>query len=466
MRRALRVQDHTPLWHAMQDAEEVLPVVFLRRERKYLVDSPRRRFITDALANLKTNVEARGGVLCVGDGDPEKELPALAAQLHVDGVYAATVYDPAAIRRDDKIAVSLKNAGIAWKNFTDCVIFDREHILSATGSPYRVFTPYKRAWLERINDVPRILPAVRSIKPPPFDARALQEAKARPSIPGKEDGGETTARLLLHKFLKNRIGSYRINRDFPGIDGTSHLSPHLAVGTISVRQVFWAAREARDNAGRLERESIDTFIGELIWREFYYQILANFPHVVERSFREEFNGIEWSKNKRHFEAWCEGRTGYPIVDAGMRQLNTEGRMHNRVRMIVASFLTKDLQIHWQWGEKYFMDKLIDADIASNNGGWQWTAGTGTDASPWFRIFNPVTQGEKFDPNGDYIRRYVSELKDLPASAIHKPWTLTSAGQKPSGFQVGADYPAPIVDHAEQRKVALALYRNAGRGGQR
>jgi deoxyribodipyrimidine photo-lyase len=268
------------------------------------------------------------------------------------------------------------------------------------------------------------------------------------------------ARERLRHFLKDGLRRYRERRDYPGLDGTSRLSPFLAAGALSIRSVFHAVREAQKEESGEARTTIETFLSELIWREFYYQVLLHFPHVVRESFREEFNDIPWSVNRRHFAAWCNGQTGYPIVDAAMHQLQQEGWMHNRARMIVASFLTKDLHLNWQWGEKYFFDALVDADIASNNGGWQWTAGTGTDASPWFRIFNPVLQGEKFDPEGTYVRRYIPELLNVPAGVIHRPWVLSRADQLAIGCVLGKNYPLPLVRHEEQRKAALTFYRRS------
>jgi deoxyribodipyrimidine photo-lyase len=231
---------------------------------------------------------------------------------------------------------------------------------------------------------------------------------------------------------------------------------------MSIRNVYWTARERGLAAGRHEREQIEVFISELIWREFYYQILANFPFVVDRAYREEFRDVAWSTNENHFRRWREGTTGYPIVDAAMRQLAAEGWMHNRTRMITASFLTKDLHLSWQWGEQFFAGLLMDADLASNNGGWQWTAGTGTDASPWFRIFNPVVQSRKFDPDGIYIRRYVPELHRVPPAALHEPWTMSRPQQEAAGCIVGRDYPEPVVDHQRERQVTLALYSQPAR----
>jgi len=244
------------------------------------------------------------------------------------------------------------------------------------------------------------------------------------------------------------------------------LSPHIANGSLSIRTVYWAVREAMPGADRRGREAAEVFTSELIWREFYYSILAHFPHVTAGPFREEFADVRWARSESRLRAWKEGLTGYPIVDAAMRQLNREGWMHNRARMIVASFLTKDLHINWQQGERYFQETLADADIASNNGGWQWSAGTGTDASPWFRIFNPVLQGEKFDPDGAYVRHYVGELAHVPARAVHKPWILSPEEQASCGCVLGTHYPRPIVDHAEARVVTMHLYGKAGTGSRR
>jgi deoxyribodipyrimidine photo-lyase len=268
--------------------------------------------------------------------------------------------------------------------------------------------------------------------------------------------------------VRKKLASYAERRDLLAKDATSRLSAHLANGTISIREVYHAAREVRSRGNAVARTSADTFITELIWREFFYQILAHHPFVLRRSFRDGIPADSWSGTRRHLRAWCEGRTGYPIVDAGMRQLNSEGWMHNRARMIVASFLVKDLHIDWRKGERYFLDRLIDADLASNNGGWQWVAGTGTDASPWFRIFNPVTQSRRFDPSGAYIRRYVPELASVPAPLVHSPWLMSRDDQVRTHCRIGKDYPLPIVDHNVERAVALAMFRVAktgGRGGE-
>jgi len=461
MRRSLRTGDNAALWHAARDAGEVLPVVCLRDESRYREISPRRIFVASALRNLDRDLRASGSRLAVRLGAPEKEIPAVAAQYGADAVYANEVYDPAARARDSKIALALRRGGAAWAVFKDAVLFDGTEILTGSGTPYRVFTPYSNAWRERAIDAPRPFPGVgRLSSPAPRPGETTLDGVPGFSVMPVSRGGER-AEDRLKGFLRDGLMRYRGTRDTPGVDGTSRLSGHIAHGTLSVRTIFRAVMEERERAVRGGRESIDVFVKELIWREFYYQILHHFPHVVDGAFRPEYDAIVWSANRRHFAAWCEGRTGYPIVDAGMRQLEQEGWMHNRVRMIVASFLTKDLHLPWKWGEEFFMRHLVDADIASNNGGWQWTAGTGTDASPWFRVFSPMLQGEKFDPRGEYVRRYVGELTGVPERRIHRPWEMSDAEQRLAGCMIGRDYPAPIVRHDEERRVTLELYKNPG-----
>ncbi|MGB6033942.1 MAG: deoxyribodipyrimidine photo-lyase [Bacteroidota bacterium] len=457
MRRALRVEDNTPLDAAIRDAETVVPVICLRGEQKYSVSTPRREFIRSALKDLEDRLESLGGRLVVRVGDPVKIIPAVARDHAADAVYAIDVYDGPTQARDTTISRRLRSEGREWRTYKDAILFDGKEILAGSGAPYRVYTPFRKAWLAQAENVPRVLPRIRSISTPAPAASDIPLS----SVPGFEVshrvGVASEARRRLIAFCRGGLLKYREQRDSPGMDGTSRLSIYLAHGAISIRTVYWKAREVLAEALPARRSSVETFIAELIWREFYYGILQNFPFVLERSFREEMNEIPWSRDRSRLTAWSEGRTGYPIVDAGMRQLNTEGWMHNRARMIVASFLTKDLHISWQEGEKYFFERLIDADYASNNGGWQWTAGTGTDASPWFRIFNPVLQAKKFDPAGDYIRKYVPELSAVPQRRIHAPWEMSDAEQSDAGCTIGRDYPAPIVDHMVARLRTKELY---------
>jgi len=466
MRRALRVEDNTPLWQALQDAEEVIPLLILRDSAEYRSDAPRRRFLRGAIADLDRRLRDRGTQLHILVGRPEDQIPAAAAAYGADAVYAARVYDAPALEREARLEQDLQRLGVAWMTVKDRVLREGTEILNAGGAPYKVFTPYKKVWLAAGDDVPRVLPALQRISPVPLAEGSIPLS----SMPGFGDvapgGGESDALDRLRVFTRSGIGQYKARRDLPGVDGTSRLSPHLSIGTISPRKVYWAARRAGERlepAGRLqpvEKAGISTYIGELIWREFYYQILSNFPFVQHGSFKEDMRKIRWRKSESRFARWAAGMTGYPIVDAAMRQLNSEGWMHNRARMIVASFLTKDLHQNWQEGERYFFGRLIDADFASNNGGWQWSAGTGTDASPWFRIFNPVNQGKKFDPEGAYVRRYVPELSAVPVAWIHEPWKMSRQDQDAFGCRIGRDYPVPVVDHSEQRIKTMELYKTS------
>jgi deoxyribodipyrimidine photo-lyase len=343
--------------------------------------------------------------------------------------------------------------GVGFEVFKDSVIWEERELLTQAGNPFTVFTPYSRAWKYRKPLRPR--PSLRAAHatiprlasdPWPSDPAEFGHPLTQPLPPA----GERAAQELLKAFLCRPVFAYAEHRDFPALDGTSHLSAHLRCGNIGIRTVVAGLAAARAKASPKGQHSCDVFLNELIWREFYLQILANFPHVMNWSFRPEYGQLDWSVNREHFHAWCEGQTGYPIVDAAMRCLNATGWMHNRLRMITAMFLTKDLLINWQWGERYFMRQLVDGDMAANNGGWQWSAGTGTDAAPYFRIFNPVAQGQKFDPDGRFVRRWVPELSSLPNTNVHEPWKELTV-VTPSG------YPERLVLHEQQRKKFLAMF---------
>ncbi len=407
---------------------------------------------------------AMGGALIVRHGRAVEEIPRLAVELGVDAVYANRDYEPEAILRDAAVAQRLKDAGIAFHDCKDQVIFERDEVVSGAGRPFTVFTPYKNAWLKRVGDADLaphpVAEHAAHLARPPFASPlpALAEMGFRHTdlasigvVPGMRG-----ARAAWNAF-RARLAAYDSERDRPDRDGTSRLSVHLRFGTVSVREL---ARHAFYAPGR----GAQVWLSELIWREFFQQMLYHHPHLVTRSFRSEFDRIHWPGTEAHFAAWCTGQTGYPIVDAGMRELNATGFMHNRVRMIVASFLTKDLLVPWLKGERYFAAKLLDYDLAANNGNWQWAASTGCDAQPWFRIFNPVTQSQKFDPEGHYIRRWVKALAAVPLRYIHAPWTLDPSEQVACGVVIGRDYPAPIVDHAAARERALALFKAARAGG--
>ncbi|MCW5625500.1 MAG: deoxyribodipyrimidine photo-lyase, partial [Burkholderiales bacterium] len=416
----------------------------------------RVEFIHGAVCDLRLALEALGGGLHIAHGRARDEIPRLAAQLRVDAVYANHDYEPAAVARDHAVAERLDADNRRLVTFKDHCIFEKDEVLTQAGRPFTVFTPYRKAWLAKANDF-----FVKSYPVASYASR-LEPASAAP-VPALESlGFERTnlaalklpvgldgGRRLFDEFL-GRMDAYRERRDFPAVRGPSYLSVHLRFGTVSIRELARAAIE-RDSDGAA------TWLSELIWRDFYFQILWHHPHVVERSFKPEYEGVPFTNRQDHFDAWCEGRTGYPLVDAAMRQINGSGYMHNRLRMVAASFLVKDLHVDWRWGERYFAQHLNDFDLAANNGGWQWAASTGCDAQPYFRIFNPVTQSERFDPDGKFIRLYVPELANVPTKYVHAPWTLPPLEQKAAGVVIGTDYPGPIVDHAEARKTALDMY---------
>ena len=468
-RRDLRLNDHAALAAALDASEAVWCVfVFDREILDALADPADRRveFIHASLAALDAALRAQGGGLIVLHDRARDAIPRLAARLGVDAVFANHDYEPQAVARDAAVASALQADGREWRSFKDQVVFEKDEVLTGSGGSFSVFTPYRNAWLRRLTDADlaerRVVPGGKLRAPgeagptlPPlaalgFEPTNLAELGIR--------GGEAAGTALLEEF-RERIGRYREARDFPALRGPSYLSVHLRFGTVSIR----AAARTAVSIARADPSAADganTWLSELVWRDFYFQILHHHPRVVERAFRPEYDRISWETGPRAdalFSAWCEGRTGYPLVDAAMAQINTSGYMHNRLRMVVASFLVKDLGIDWRRGEAYFAAKLNDFDLAANNGGWQWAASSGCDAQPWFRIFNPVTQSEKFDPDGAFIRRYLPELAKVPDKYIHAPWTLPPIDQKLAGCVIGVDYPAPVVDHAKARERTLARF---------
>jgi deoxyribodipyrimidine photo-lyase len=460
-RRDLRDFDHAALSQALQTYQRVYcAFVFDTDILDALPSLEDRRvaFIHACLAELDAALHQRGGGLIVCHGRATEEIPKLALQLKVVAVYANHDYEPAAIARDAKVAATLKGSGIVWHSHKDQVVFERREILTQSGKPYGVFTPYRKAWLQTVN--PRALGTwpveafAAHLAPPPEGNRlpSLEEIGFRPTEL-RLAGGMAAARKLLEDF-RPRIAEYQEARNFPAIKGVSYLSTHLRCGTVSIRELCQFALQR-------EGEGAATWLSELIWREFYAQILFNHPHIVGHAFKPEYDAIVWESGAQadtDFAAWQAGQTGYPLVDAAMRQLLQSGYMHNRLRMLVASFLTKDLGIDWRRGEQHFADLLLDFDLAANNGGWQWAASTGCDAQPWFRIFNPITQSEKFDPQGRFIRRYVPELAKVPDKFIHAPWKLRPADQTAIGCVIGQDYPAPVVDHALAREKTLTRFK--------
>lgn len=422
LRRDLRLLDHAALYHALKSTNPVVPVfVFDTNILNDLEDKHDRRvtFIHDTLNDLQVKLGKLGSTLDIYYGTPQQAFEYWTTQYHVQEVFTNIDYEPYAVKRDEDIAKRLKEKGIGFHQYKDHVIFDRDEVLKDNGEPYTIFTPYSKKWKTLLDE--------NSLQAYPtenyFRNFFKQKTKKVPSL--RAIGFLAGDRGFPSMRVKDSvIMNYDKTRDLPGIEGTSHIGLHLRFGTMSIREIA-------DRANRLN----ETFLGELIWRDFFQMILWHFPHVVEHSFRREYDNIQWRNNEKEFQQWCDGQTGYPIVDAGMRELNTTGFMHNRVRMITASFLTKHLLIDWRWGEAYFAKKLLDYDLAANNGNWQWAAGCGCDAAPYFRVFNPTLQTQRFDPSFEYIRKWVPEFEELT-------------------------YVKPMVVHEQARKRVLEVYKAA------
>ena len=466
-RRDLRNFDHVALHSALVQSRKVYCAFVFDKEILDPLPRQDRRvaFIHASVAELDEALRAAGGGLIVRHTHAVDEIPRLAAELGVDAVFTNHDYEPAAIGRDAAVAARLRAAGRAWLSFKDQVVFERDEVLSQSGKPFSVFTPYKNAWLKMLHATEE-----SSLQPYPVEPASVQLAlpahggilpqladlgfeNAAPMLPTGMSGGQT----LFDDFL-SRMAHYDRMRDFPAIKGPSYLSVHLRFGTVSIRGlVRRALAEMHTPDGGA---GAATWLSELIWRDFYFMILHHHPHVVDQAFKPEYDAIEWETGGHAdalFDAWCAGRTGYPLVDAAMLQINQTGYMHNRLRMITASFLIKDLGIDWRRGERYFAQKLNDYDLAANNGGWQWAASTGCDAQPYFRIFNPVTQSERFDPEGSFIKHYLPALAGLPPKNMHAPWLSSPGTLQSAGIALGKDYPLPVVQHDEARKRTLERY---------
>ncbi len=435
-RRDLRLQDNAGLYHALRGKTPILPLfIFDRNILDELEDrcDARVTFIHDTIGQLRAALHELGSALIVKYGKPEAVWPKLLQEYDIVEVYTNHDFEPYATQRDTAVKDLLTTHGIPFHTFKDHVIFEKNEVVKTDGQPYTVFTPYSRRWRAKLQEQmvetkdeqgqPTLISFYLQSYPTEryFDNFYRTFPLPMPALADmhfERSNLEIPPREVSRSVIKN----YDKTRDIPGINGTSRLGIHFRFGTISIREKARRAQALND-----------TYLNELIWRDFYAQILAHFPHVVYTSFRPEYDAIAWRNDEREFQAWCNGQTGYPIVDAGMRELNATGYMHNRVRMITASFLTKHLLIDWRWGEAYFAKKLLDYDLASNNGGWQWAAGSGTDAAPYFRIFNPMAQQEKFDPQLIYVKRWVPEYGT-------------------------AAYPKPIVDHKMARERCLEAYK--------
>jgi deoxyribodipyrimidine photo-lyase len=469
-RRDLRAFDNAAVHHALKSCEQLHCVFVFDREILDSLPKQDRRveFIWESITELDQTLRSMGGPnggLIVLHAVASDALPSLAKELAATAVFTNHDDEPRALARDAKVQALLGAQGTVFHTFKDHVIFERSEVLTLAGKPYSVFTPYKNAWLKKVDayylkayaideysGALAALPAGHQQGVPTLQAMGFEKTNLSSlKIPTGVSGGAQ----LFDEFL-SRIDGYGESRNFPAVKGPSYLGVHLRFGPVSIRQMASAGLE-RQNQGSA---GAAVWLSELIWRDFYAQILANFPHAASDAFKPEYDKIAWEQGehaKALFEAWCEGRTGYPLVDAAMAQINQTGYMHNRLRMVVASFLSKDLGLDWRWGERYFAEKLNDFDMSANNGGWQWAASSGCDAQPYFRIFNPTSQSEKFDTEGKFIRRYLPQLAKLSNKAIHAPWIAAPLELMAAGIELGKSYPYPVVKHDEARALTLQRY---------
>jgi deoxyribodipyrimidine photo-lyase len=473
-RRDLRLEDNAALHHALKSCGKVFCLfVFDRGILDALPRADRRvEFLRESLVDLDGQLQAaarKHGVndagLIVRHGAASDCVSAAARELAVDAVFFNHDDEPQSLKRDADVQTLMEARGVALHSFKDHLIFERSEVLTLAGKPYSVFTPYKNAWLKKVDDFylkpyPTEKYATALAPRPPADRKdvpalgAIGFEKTNLSalkIPAGSRGGQA-----LFKDFEGRMDQYEETRNFPAVKGPSYLGIHLRFGTVSIRQMAAVALNAQTKGSA----GAATWLSELIWRDFYGQILSNFPHVASRAFKPEYEAIAWEDGDEAellFRAWCDGQTGYPLVDAAMAQINQTGYMHNRLRMVTASFLVKDLGIDWQRGEAYFAEHLNDFDLASNNGGWQWAASTGCDAQPYFRIFNPVSQSEKFDADGKFIRKYLPVLEKLPTKDLHSPWLANHQVLEAAGVVLGKNYPQPVVQHDQARATTLQRY---------
>lgn len=449
-RRSLRIDDLQAFRQPVELGHEIACVVV--RDSKYRMGNgafaSRTSLYDSALASLANDLKDLGGRLLILDGAPEVEIPRFLSQNHITDLWFADEIEPDGLKRDAKVRREAEQLGLNVHVSQDQYLYSPAAFVTGSGKPYSVFTPFKKRCLSQLPPTPTDVPT--GIKWMDIAGSSVQAALHN-DLNGFCSMGTASGNEHFSRFCERDIKEYGEQRDIPSVDGTSRLSAHLHFGVVSPRRLLHKTLDV-GGAGAL------TYASELLWREFYAQVLFHRPDTVTACFQRQWDNLQWQNNAEFVAAWMEGCTGYPIVDAAMRQLNATGWMHNRLRMIVASFLTKDLLVDWRIGETYFRSHLLDGDIASNVGGWQWAGSTGTDAQPWFRVFNPVTQGTKFDPDGKFVRTWIPELENVPTKFIHAPWLMSYSEMTWLGIRLGHDYPNPIVDHGAQRVKALEMFK--------
>lgn len=454
-RRDLRITDNPALFEASRQGSPVVPLYVASDWKKnHLWTGPNRQhFLCKSLASLDKNLETIGGRLIVRTGGAVGEIARLIEETGARAVFFNRDPDPFGKKTEVELARRCAELGIDCHGFHDVTLHAPGEVLTQSGDPYRVYTPYSKNWLTLDKPAPvgkpKDLGTPKEIDSDPLPT--LGHWNLPEAADGILPGGERAALDRLKTAVSERIESYKARRDTPGVAGTSRLSQDLRFGLVSIRRIHAEVSKAQDEAkSSSARDGIHTFIKELAWREFYMAILHHYPNVLEEEFNPDWRGLPWDEPDEKFEAWKKGRTGFPIVDAGMRELLATGHMHNRLRMITAMFLTKDLHLDWRLGEQWFMQHLVDGEIASNNGGWQWSAGTGADAAPYFRIQNPWSQSARHDPDGDYIKKWIPELKDVPPEKLHEA--------PKDGKPIASDYPLPCLDHHRERDRTLAIFK--------
>lgn len=468
VRRDFRFQDNAALYHAIKYArEKKAKLLFVFHLNPYYFERNtglRHQHFTAAVLHFHERLQKLGTELAVICGEPVQAFQELSEkEKKIEAIFYNEDQSGYGKRRDDEVTKSLEENNIICCGFQDAFLHGADEIHKNDGSVYKVFTPYFKKWR-----------SLKKTKPYSISFEELSKYAGKPEASyskgikllyqysgdsfKKWDFGEKLAREKLAGFIEDNLENYQKNRDYPYKNGTSRVSRFLKTGMLSPRTVFASIfqADARD-------DDKETFLKELAWRDFYHMILVHFPDTAEKEFSESYQKLEWNDNQEQFKAWCEGKTGFPIIDAAMRQLNSEGWMHNRMRMLTASFLTKDYLIDWRLGESYFAKMLVDYEPGSNIGGWQWAASVGTDAVPYFRVFNPITQSKKFDPEGTYIKKYVPELRDLNVKFIHEPWKMDKKEEEKCKIKLGIDYPKPEIDHDQQRKKAIAFFETASKG---
>jgi deoxyribodipyrimidine photo-lyase len=468
LRRDLRLTDHAALEAAARQSQRLVCAFVLDPEllRGPRVGAPIVQFFFDSLRVLRAALREEASDLALLEGEFAEQLARLAKRVDAQAVFYNIDYDPEMRARDEQVVRTLRAAKLEVHEFVDHVYAAAADIVQQSGKPYTVYTPYRKRWLAALEAQPRAPFASHQAARGTFLAAA--ELGPTRAVPKPEDyghasserypaGGMGVAQQQLDAFLRDGIAAYLDRRNVPALSGTSGLSPHLRAGTIGIRTCVDAAMRARADASKPAAANIAGWIGELIWRDFYQSLLVHFPRVAHEPFIEAGKSVAYRNDPAHYAAWCAGATGFPIVDAAMIQLHTTGWMHNRLRMVVASFLTKHLLIDYHRGERHFEQHLADADLAANNGGWQWSASIGTDAAPYFRVFNPTLQGKTFDPDGAFVRSMIPALADVPTAYIHEPWLMPPLIASAAGVQVGRNYPEPIVDHGTARQRALDVY---------